>query len=117
MVKFIFDLDGTLTKKETLPIISDYFSLQEKIAELTTQTVQGNIPFVESFIRRVSILGKCPVSEVSELLAKVELHLSFQPIRNIALLQQETCCVGLIRQFGKSAARLIARKHRLKMIL
>ncbi len=74
MVKFIFDLDGTLTKKETLPIISDYFSLQEKIAELTTQTVQGNIPFVESFIRRVSILGKCPVSEVSELLAKVELH-------------------------------------------
>ncbi|MDE7011709.1 MAG: phosphoserine phosphatase, partial [Mailhella sp.] len=74
MVKFIFDLDGTLTKKETLPIISDYFSLQEKIEELTTQTVQGNIPFVESFIRRVSILGKCPVSEVSELLAKVELH-------------------------------------------
>lgn len=74
MVKFIFDLDGTLTKSETLPVISKHFLLQEQIAELTMQTVQGNIPFVESFIRRVSILGKCPVSEVSELLAKVELH-------------------------------------------
>lgn len=74
MVRFIFDLDGTLTKSETLPIISEHFLLQEKIAELTMQTVQGNIPFVESFIRRVSILGKCPVSEVSELLAEVELH-------------------------------------------
>lgn len=74
MVKFIFDLDGTLTKEETLPIISEHFSLKEKIAELTVQTVQGNIPFVESFIRRVSILGKNSVSETSSLLADVELH-------------------------------------------
>ena len=47
MVRFIFDLDGTLTKSETLPIISDHFSLQERIAELTMQTVQGRIPFVK----------------------------------------------------------------------
>lgn len=74
MVRFIFDLDGTLTTCETLPVISEHFFLQEKIAELTVQTVQGNIPFIESFIRRVSILGKYPVSEISELLEKIPLQ-------------------------------------------
>lgn len=91
MVKFIFDLDGTLTKSETLPIISEHFSLKEKIAELTIQTVQGNIPFVESFIRRVGILGKCPVSEVSELLAKVELH---QNVHSFILAHPEHCIIA-----------------------
>lgn len=91
MVRFIFDLDGTLTKNETLPIISEHFSLQEKIAELTMQTVQGNIPFVESFIRRVSILGKCPVSEVSDLLEKVELH---EKVHSFITAHPENCIIA-----------------------
>lgn len=91
MVRFIFDLDGTLTKSETLPIISDHFSLQERIAELTMQTVQGNIPFVESFIRRVSILGKCPVSEVSALLEKVELQ---QKVHSFITAHPEHCIIA-----------------------
>lgn len=74
MVRFIFDLDGTLTTCETLPVISDHFALQEKIADLTRLTVQGNIPFIESFIRRVGVLGKCSVSQISDLLEKVPLH-------------------------------------------
>ena len=52
MTKFIFDLDGTVTKEETLPIIAKHFSVEEEIEKLTKQTVMGHIPFVESFIRR-----------------------------------------------------------------
>lgn len=74
MVRFIFDLDGTLTKKETLPLISEHFCLKEQIAELTMQTVQGKIPFAESFTSRVEMLGKISVSEISSLLAAMELH-------------------------------------------
>lgn len=74
MTKFIFDLDGTVTKQETLPIISNYFNIQEEIDELTTETIKGNIPFIESFIRRVYILGKLPINQVAELLEKVELY-------------------------------------------
>ena len=74
MTKFIFDLDGTVTKEETLPLIAEHFSVQEEIEKLTKQTVMGNIPFVESFIRRVFILGKLPVDEIDELLAGVALH-------------------------------------------
>lgn len=70
----MFDLDGTITSKETLPIIAEHFGLAEQISELTKRTVAGNVPFVESFIRRVNILGGFPVSEISSLLAKVPLY-------------------------------------------
>ena len=74
MTKFIFDLDGTVTKKETLPLISSHFKVQEEIDNLTKETIQGNIPFIESFIRRVYILGKLPITEVADLLEQVPLY-------------------------------------------
>jgi HAD superfamily phosphoserine phosphatase-like hydrolase len=73
-VKFIFDLDGTVTAEETLPLIAKHFKVQEEIEELTKETIKGNIPFIESFIRRVMILGELPVLEIAELLEKVSLH-------------------------------------------
>jgi HAD superfamily phosphoserine phosphatase-like hydrolase len=73
-VKFIFDLDGTITAEETLPLIANHFDVQEEISELTQETIQGNIPFVESFIKRVDILGNLSVSEISILLENVELY-------------------------------------------
>ncbi len=73
-MKFLFDMDGTVTSCETLPIISSHFNIKEEIDQLTKETVQGNIPFIESFIRRVNILGQLPVDEVSELLGSVSLY-------------------------------------------
>ena len=72
-MKFIFDLDGTLTLQETLPLISSHFNVDEKINKLTEDTVKGNIPFIESFIQRVLILGDLPVSEINDLLEEVPL--------------------------------------------
>ena len=71
---FLFDLDGTVTSVETLPIIARHFDCVEQIAELTARTIQGNVPFIESFIRRVNILGRCSVKETAELLATVPLY-------------------------------------------
>ncbi len=73
-MKFIFDLDGTVTSQETLPLIASHFHIEQQIAELTQQTIQGNIPFMESFIRRVHILGTLPVSEIDQLLYNVRLY-------------------------------------------
>lgn len=73
-VKFVFDLDGTVTSEETLPLIAKHFKIEAEIDELTRETVRGNIPFVESFIRRVFILGKLPVDEVACLLEHTGLH-------------------------------------------
>lgn len=73
-MKFLFDLDGTVTSAETLPIIAQHFNCVDQIAELTARTIQGNVPFIESFIRRVNILENYSVKETAALLAQVPLY-------------------------------------------
>lgn len=73
-MKFIFDLDGTITSQEILPVIAKHFKMQEEIEILTTQTVRGSIPFVESFIRRAHILGRLPTDEINMLLGQIPLY-------------------------------------------
>jgi len=73
-MKFIFDLDGTVTSQETLSLIAKHFNIENDIVALTKETLQGNIPFIESFIRRVHILGKLPVCEIADFLEHVHLH-------------------------------------------
>lgn len=106
-MKFLFDLDGTVTSAETLPIIAQHFDCVEQISELTARTIQGNVPFVESFIRRVNILGGYSVSEVSELLSKVPLYpqiarfISEHKEDCIIVTGNLTCwCDGLFKTIG-----------------
>lgn len=91
MTKFIFDLDGTVTKQETLPLISKHFNIENEIDNLTKETIQGNIPFVESFIRRVYILGKLPINEVSALLENVDLYTK---VIEFIKLNPENCIIA-----------------------
>lgn len=72
--KYLFDLDGTVTLEETLPRIASYFNLVDKIATLTNATIRGDVPFIESFIRRVGILGKLPVDEVDSVVGQTALN-------------------------------------------
>ena len=90
-IKFIFDLDGTVTSQETLPLIASHFGVQEEIEELTHRTIRGNVPFMESFIKRVHILGKLPVSEVSSLLENVPLY---EKVRTFILANIDKCAIA-----------------------
>jgi len=106
-MKFIFDLDGTITAQETLPLIASHFKVEEEISELTKETIQGNIPFIESFISRVHILRKLPVSEITDLLLNVKLHLKvFEFIQNnkkdcIVVTQNLDCWIEkLVNKIG-----------------
>lgn len=106
-MKFLFDLDGTVTSAETLPIIANHFDCKEEISELTKRTVQGNIPFIESFIRRVNILGKYSISETSDLLAQVPLYPKIKEFIDshredcIIVTGNLTCwCDGLFKKIG-----------------
>ena len=105
MTKFIFDLDGTLTKEETLPLIAKAFGVEEEIAELTERTVMGQIPFVDSFIHRVSLLGKLPVDKIGDLLAHVELH---EGLVDFIQRHREQCCIAT-GNLSCWAAKLIER--------
>lgn len=106
-MKFLFDLDGTVTSEETLPIIANHFNCVEQISELTAKTVQGNVPFIESFIRRVNILGAYSVSETTRLLSEVPLYPAIAKF--IEELKEDcvivtgnlTCwCEGLFKKIG-----------------
>lgn len=77
-MKFLFDMDGTVTSQETLPIIAHHFGIEKEIELLTSETIKGNIPFIESFIRRVNMLGELPVDQIADLLENVELYTGIQ---------------------------------------
>jgi len=104
--KFIFDLDGTITKEETLPLIAKHFGIEEEISALTQETIRGNIPFIESFIKRIKIMGRFPVSEIEKLLAEVKL---FDKILNFIEENKNDCIIatGNIKEWvGKLAGRI-----------
>ncbi len=73
-MKYLFDLDGTITSKETLPIIARLGGVSDRIDGLTKETIQGNVPFIESFIQRVTILKDISVKAISDRLAEVPLY-------------------------------------------
>lgn len=106
-MKFLFDLDGTVTSEETLPIIANHFNCVEQISELTAKTVQGNVPFIESFIRRVNILGAYSVSETTRLLSEVPLYPAIAKLIEehkedcVIVTGNLTCwCEGLFKKIG-----------------
>jgi len=70
---FIFDFDGTLTKKETLPYIAKHFGLKKKISKITKKALKGKVPYIENFIKRVDILKDLNVKKVDKIVAKISL--------------------------------------------
>lgn len=70
----LFDLDGTITAQETLPVIARQLNLRNEIEQMTQETIAGKIPFVESFITRVHLLKKYSVKTIRDIIAQVPTH-------------------------------------------
>lgn len=71
---FCFDLDGTITSQEILPLISKEIGLLEEINLLTQITLKGLIPFETSFKLRVKLLSQIPISTIEGIVANVLLE-------------------------------------------
>ena len=91
MIKFIFDLDGTITSAETLPIISKYFNVHQEMTQLTKDTVNGKIPWRRSFVRRVNLLKHVPVDDINILLKDTPLY---SKIVNFIQENKENCYIA-----------------------
>lgn len=72
-VAFCFDLDGTVTQEELLPLIAKEADLFEEINILTKITLDGLIPFGKSFKLRVKLLASAPISVVKKIVDEVRL--------------------------------------------
>ena len=72
---FLFDFDGTISKKEMLPLIAMKTNLEAQISMLTEDTIQGKIPFEESFLKRVKLLEKIPLQIVQNIFIEAPVNL------------------------------------------
>src|SRR3954451_2293239 len=61
--RFLFDLDGTITRQEILPEIARAVGMQDEIAALTRRTMAGEPPFEPSPRLQREVLRQVPVSE------------------------------------------------------
>lgn len=71
---FLFDLDSTITRQEILPTIAREAGVYEQMSALTESSMRGEIPFKQSFLQRVELLKKVPVSQVQEIIANIVLN-------------------------------------------
>jgi HAD superfamily phosphoserine phosphatase-like hydrolase len=63
---FLFDFDGTISKTEMLPLIAHKTNSAAEIFRLTEDTIQGRIPFNESFLKRVKLLEQIPLQVIQD---------------------------------------------------
>ena len=73
MKKFAFDLDGTLTKVETLPLLAEELDLADEMKLLTDLTLSGKISFKKSFLMRYLILRNIPLKKIQDVMDSVDL--------------------------------------------
>ncbi len=71
---YIVNLDSTITRQEILLNVSKKFGLYEKLRELMGSTLQGELPFKQSFIRRVELFKKIPVGQMREAVGELLLN-------------------------------------------
>ena len=70
---FAFDLDGTVTRVETLPLLAKELNLADEMRLLTDLTLSGKIPFEQSFRIRCQILRNIPQKKIRRIMAGVPL--------------------------------------------
>jgi HAD superfamily phosphoserine phosphatase-like hydrolase len=87
---FAFDLDGTVTKKEILPLIAKEIGIQKEMAILTKKTMAGEIPFDQSFKKRVNMLKKVPINKVQEIVKNIKLS---NPILHFMQKNRNRCYI------------------------
>lgn len=88
--KFVFDLDSTITKDETLPIIAKEIGLYEEIERLTEKAMNGEEAFEENFINRINAIKNIPLEKIYKILEKVELN---EYIEKFILENKERCLI------------------------
>ena len=71
----VCDMDSTLIQNECIDEIADLINLKKEIAEITEQTMMGNLSFDESIKKRVSLLKDINVSAFEKIInEKIKLQ-------------------------------------------
>jgi phosphoserine phosphatase len=71
---FLFDFDGTITKTEMLPLLAKKMNSASQILELTEKTIQGLVPFKESFLKRIELLREIPTPTIQKIFTEAPVN-------------------------------------------
>ncbi|MBW3604269.1 MAG: phosphoserine phosphatase SerB [Actinobacteria bacterium] len=71
----VMDVDSTLVQDEAIELLADELGCVEKVREITTRAMEGELDFAESLRERVQLLAGCPV----EVLDRVRDRLRLTP--------------------------------------
>lgn len=85
-----FDLDGTVTEEEILPRIAGVLGLEREMEVLTNLTLDGSIPFEDSFRLRCHILMSVNLSVVRAIITEVALS---RPIAEFIRAHRKQCFI------------------------
>lgn len=88
---YVFDLDGTVTRQEILPLIAGALDLEKEMKLLTKLTLDGTIPFEDSFRLRAAILKAAPLRSIHEIVSEVKIDRS---IEEFILLNKDKCFIA-----------------------
>lgn len=69
----VFDVDSTLIDAETIEKLASVVGLEEKVREVTTRAMQGELDFFESLTYRVSLLKGIDEKKVNEIYENLPL--------------------------------------------
>ncbi|MFT4113567.1 phosphoserine phosphatase SerB [Silvibacterium sp.] len=70
---FAFDMDSTLIQGEVIDELAKLAGVGDQVVRITESAMRGEIPFSESFRRRVGLLKGLPEARVRELLGRIPL--------------------------------------------
>lgn len=102
---FAFDLDGTVTSRELLPLMAEAAGLDAQIARLTAMTLRGDIPFAASFRQRFSMLAHVPLERMRDIAAAVPLD----PFITDFITENRHCCALVTGNLDCWIAPLVER--------
>jgi HAD superfamily phosphoserine phosphatase-like hydrolase len=70
---FCFDLDGTITQTELLPLIAAEIGLERDMAALTKAAMEGQTAFEPSFRHRCELLSAIPPDTIRRIISNAPL--------------------------------------------
>lgn len=70
---YVLDLDGTVSRREILPIIADELGFSSELALLVRLALQGSMRFEQALRLSVEVLRSIPISRVQEIVAEIPL--------------------------------------------
>ena len=90
----VMDVDGTLILEEVIDLLGREAGCEEEIAQLTSQTMRGELDFERSLRDRVSLLEGLPISVFDKVFKSIQLTPNAQKF--ISILQRNGIIVGLV---------------------